>query len=546
MVDSVTSLAKTPIIIDKLEQELQSYPPHKADVILNGFNIGFPLHFTGLKRFTLSKNLKSANTHPNVVQEKIDKELLEGRVAGPFDYPPFPKLRVSPLGLVEKHNSSDFRLIHHLSYPEGSSVNDFIDPKLCTVQYTNFDQAVELVQQLGKGCLLGKSDIKSAFRLLPVAPKDFDQLGFCFQGKFYFDKCLPFGCSISPATFEKFSTFLEFAVRKRSEVGGILHYLDDFFFGGAKGSNHCSEIMFHFTECMSDLGVPIAEEKTEGPKTIIVFLGLEINSESLTIRIPDQKVTEIIKKISDIMQKSKSTLHEVQSLIGSLQFACRAIVPGRPFIRRLINAIRGLTRPRHYLRINKSIRNDLLMWLQFFQKFNRISVFHDRFWLTNTEAELFSDSAASVGFGVYFRGSWTHARWPNEWHESGLTANICLLEFFPLLVAIHIWGQELRNKKIIFYSDNVAVVQAVNSMTSKSEDMMVLLRSFTLQCLHFNLLAKAAHIPGSNNCITDSLSRFQMERFRKLAPQAKGEPEPVPQHLWQIFSTQQTSYYKLA
>ena len=55
MVDSVTSLAKTPIIIDKLEQELQSYPPHKADVILNDFKFSFPLYYTGLKRFKLSK-----------------------------------------------------------------------------------------------------------------------------------------------------------------------------------------------------------------------------------------------------------------------------------------------------------------------------------------------------------------------------------------------------------------------------------------------------------------------------------------------------------
>ena len=71
----------------------------------------------------------------------------------------------------------------------------------------NFDDAVQMVQRLGKGCMLGKADIKSAFRLLPVAKQDFDQLGFKFEDKIYFDKSMPFGCSISCATFEKFATF---------------------------------------------------------------------------------------------------------------------------------------------------------------------------------------------------------------------------------------------------------------------------------------------------------------------------------------------------
>ena len=54
-----------------------------------------------------------------------------------------------------------------------------------------------MVQDLGTGRLLGKSDIKSAFRLLPVSLLDFYQLGFKFDSKYYFDKAMPFGCSIA-------------------------------------------------------------------------------------------------------------------------------------------------------------------------------------------------------------------------------------------------------------------------------------------------------------------------------------------------------------
>ena len=375
----LNSLAKTPINIEALKQELQFYDPDEAQTILNGFYNGFPLNYVGPRMPSESKNLKSARMQPEITQQKIDKEVSEGRVAGPFSYPPLPNLRISPLGLVEKKQPGEYRLIHHLSYPKNQSVNDFIDPKLCYVKYTSFDQAVEMIQELGQGCMLGKSDLKNAFRLLPVSANNFDQLGFRFNDKYYFDKALPFGCSISCATFEKFATFLESAVLRRSPVGRLLHYLDDFLFGGRKHTRDCKTVMDHFHICMSELGVPVAGEKTEGPKTVLVFLGLELDSDEMVVRVPMDKVLEIMQKIEAVLSKRKVTLRTMQSLIGVLQFACRAIIPGRPFCRRLINATCGILHPCHYIRVKQNNKKDLKMWLSFFKQFNGISVFHDRF-----------------------------------------------------------------------------------------------------------------------------------------------------------------------
>jgi hypothetical protein len=47
--------------------------------------------------------------------------------------------------------------------PTNNSVNDFIDPEFCHVQYTSFDEAIAIIQELGHGCMLSKSDIKAAF-----------------------------------------------------------------------------------------------------------------------------------------------------------------------------------------------------------------------------------------------------------------------------------------------------------------------------------------------------------------------------------------------
>ena len=96
------SLAKSPIHIDNLRQELHGYDPDKATAIFNGFSYGFPLYYSGDRLPLESKNLRSANLLPDVVRQKIQDEVAKGRVAGPFYSRPFPSLRVSPLGLVPK------------------------------------------------------------------------------------------------------------------------------------------------------------------------------------------------------------------------------------------------------------------------------------------------------------------------------------------------------------------------------------------------------------------------------------------------------------
>ena len=101
---------------------------------------------------------------PDSYTEKIDKEVRLKRVGGPFDSPPFPTLQVSPIGLVPKKDG-DFRLIHHLSFPDSNSINHCINSTEGTVHYASIDDAAAIISALGPSSLLAKSDVKSAFRL---------------------------------------------------------------------------------------------------------------------------------------------------------------------------------------------------------------------------------------------------------------------------------------------------------------------------------------------------------------------------------------------
>ncbi|KAJ1115718.1 hypothetical protein NDU88_003940 [Pleurodeles waltl] len=234
--------------------------PSKKAKTSNGFERGFKIPSTLVSHNKIPKNLRSASEYPEVVKEKIKKEIELGRVEGPLHTAPC-ELIISPLGVVPKKEAGKFRLIHHLSYPEGGSVNDGIDPAHCAVGYASVDDAVDLLRATGRGALMAKADIEAAFRLLPVHPESYHLLGFNFEGKTYFDKALPMGCSISCAYFEKFSTLLEWALHKQHPRGGKLHYLDDFLFIGKPNGQECQELLDTFQTLAASLGVPLAEDK---------------------------------------------------------------------------------------------------------------------------------------------------------------------------------------------------------------------------------------------------------------------------------------------
>ena len=55
-----------------------------------------------------AKKLKSCFEYPDIVRQRINKELQEGRIAGPFKEPPLVNMRISPLDLVPKHDPGQF------------------------------------------------------------------------------------------------------------------------------------------------------------------------------------------------------------------------------------------------------------------------------------------------------------------------------------------------------------------------------------------------------------------------------------------------------
>ena len=173
----------TPVKVNNLKKLLLGYP--KRDYLITGFQKGFSLGYMGPRKASSSGNLKSCRDHPDVVMQKIATEVKAHRVKGPFPRAPFSDMKISPIGIVPKKVAGQFRLIHHLSFPHGESVNDFIYPSFSSVQYASFDDAVDCLIKLGRHTQMAKTDIDSAFRLIPIIKTDHPLLGFKFGGNFH-------------------------------------------------------------------------------------------------------------------------------------------------------------------------------------------------------------------------------------------------------------------------------------------------------------------------------------------------------------------------
>ena len=125
--------------------------------------------------------------------------------------------------------------------PEGLSVNDGITKEDFSLQYVRVDDAIARIMQLGRGTLLAKFDIRRAFRLCPVRPEDWHLLGMCWEGKYYYDKVLPFGLRSAPFIFNEVAEAFQWICAHHLSIEDMLHLLDDFLVLGPPKSVLCEQ-----------------------------------------------------------------------------------------------------------------------------------------------------------------------------------------------------------------------------------------------------------------------------------------------------------------
>ena len=515
----------TPVKVSCLSAYLNNYDPVLKCFLVDGFTHGFDLGDGSDTTTSLPPNSASVNLAPQKITEKLSSEILAGRLAGPFDSPPFSPFHVSPISLRPKKNPGEYRLIHDLSYPyDETSINFNIPPDKRHVKYSSVGEAINKIMQLPVGAYGAKTDIAHAFKLIPIKPELYPKLGIHFDNKYYYDMTLPQGCASSCQIFETFSTAIQWIFEQKEPSALCTHYVDDFVFF-AENESLCQQHLECFLDICNSIGVPIAQEKTTKPATRVTFLGIELDTVARVAKLPFEKITENISLINHYLKLSKIRKSELDSLLGKLCFAT-SVIPARPFLRRLYD-IAAMTRvPFHYLKLGQSTKADLKVWLEFLTSYNGITFFRHAHIIPSQEINMLSD-ASKEGFGATYGTQWVQGHWPASWSRLHIT----VLEFFPVFIIISLFKNLISNSNILFHSDNMAVVEIINKQTSKNKHVMHILRPLVLTLMKHNINLRARHIPGINNILCDKISRFQVSSTLLRQYGMRPAPTAIPPHL---------------
>ena len=153
--------------------------------------------------------------------------------------------------------------------------------------------------------------------------------------------------------------------------------------------------------------------------------------------------------------------------------------------------------------------------------FNGRSFFLEEHWLSSTKINLFTDTSGALRFGAIFGSHWCYGKWPPRWEHK----DIVVLEFYPIDLSLHLWGEAMCNRCLLFFTDNESPVHVFNKQSCKDKSLMVVVRKLVSICLHYNIVFKAKHIPGVHKLV-DALSRLQVHNSTRLAP-AYMDPFPT-------------------
>ena len=293
----------SPIDIYRLELELANHPDKTfVSSLLSMLREGAHIGYSGPRAHRVSPNLISAAQHPDVVTSNLRKEVTLGRVMGPYPSPPLPNFQCHPVGVVPKKHSNEWRTIYYLSHLQGTSINDYIPKDPFSLSYVRVDDAISILQSLGRGAFMAKTDLKSAFRLIPIHPNDWSLLGIFWQSQYYVDMFLPFGLCSAPFLFNQLSDGLEWILKNNYGLQHVIHILDDFFIA-EQSKLSCLSSFSTLLRVFMSLKAPVVASKTIGPSQVIEFMGIVRDSVRMEARLPQDKLTRINDLLSSFQKR---------------------------------------------------------------------------------------------------------------------------------------------------------------------------------------------------------------------------------------------------
>ena len=226
-------------------------------------------------------------------------------------------LILSPIYTVPKKEKGKRRLVINLRW-----INRHLEAehfKMTTIR--------DIKGMISKGGFMTKMDLKDCYWQVPVHERDQRFLSFRWRGENYSFRALPFGLNVSPWYVTKL--FRPVIAQLQQEGISVAIYLDDLIICG-KTKSECARATARVLELLTQLGVVINEEKSVLiPSQQIEYLGFEIDSRNMVVRVPKKKLKNVKTEIKKFLNRRTNTARQAASVIGKIGALAEALFPTR-------------------------------------------------------------------------------------------------------------------------------------------------------------------------------------------------------------------------
>ena len=468
---------------------------------------GFPLGYTlGHTPVSSPMNHSSALCYPSHVNHYIATESHAHALCGPFPYPPFePSFQINPLMTAPKKHSEMRRVILDLSHPEGASVNYGIprDTYLGVPYKLHLPSAQDLrglIVSQGQGCHLWSVDLQRGYRQLRVCPMDWPLLGIAWNGAFYFDMAVPFGIRWGAMYMQRTTS----AVTRLAGHESIpcIAYIDDV--ASAQSPGDAIRGKRRFQSLLRELGLQENVSKGSEPSTRMTWLGVDFDSEAMTMSVPTIKINECLRMARSWATKEYCTKSQLRKFLGKLFHICQCCPTLRLFVNRLLETLRS-SREHGRHPIGPAFKADIHWISQYLPLYNGIQMIPRN---PTLDTPISVDSCLTGG-GGHFGNRIYYTAYPEFILQQAL--NISELEMLNALIAIKLWAPMLSNHVVRLQCDNSAAVSVLQSGRGRASFLLSCAREVWAYTAQYKFEIRVEHIPGSQNILADQLSRYHSD-----------------------------------
>lgn len=217
---------------------------------------------------------------------------------------------------------------------------------------------------------MSSTDVSRAYKNFRSDPLDWPLLAFQWRGSFYCDVSMPFGTRASSCHMQRVANAIVRMLKDCDVIAKM--YIDDLILISPSREKAARDLEIA-QSLLKELGLPEAPDKVQQPSTKVTCLGVEIDSVSMSISVPQQKLEEIKVCVSKAVKLKSMSKKHLQSVIGKVIHVAKCIRPARLFVSRLLEALRGMKNKR-YIKVSKEMRDDFIWFQEFSSQWNGVGL----------------------------------------------------------------------------------------------------------------------------------------------------------------------------